>query len=68
MKMYTPNPIEPGSSLSHFDESAAPNLLMEPVADDDVFSQTDLTGPAFADLGWSVTLAAPGTIFTNGFE
>ena len=68
MKMYTPNPIEPGSSLSHFDESAAPNLLMEPVADDDVFSQTDLTGPAFADLGWVVAIAAPGTIFANGFE
>lgn len=68
MKMYAPNPLEPGSSVSHWDETAVPNLLMEPQADDDVFNQTDLTGPAFADLGWSVNLVAPGTIFANGFE
>src|SRR5262249_45450951 len=30
VKMYTPNPFEGGSSVSHFDRTATPNLLMEP--------------------------------------
>ncbi len=54
--LYTIDPVAPGSSVSHFDESAEPNLLMEPFNDDDItFSvqpPEDLTLPLFRDLGW----------------
>ncbi|MGQ0801894.1 MAG: Ig-like domain-containing protein [Pseudomarimonas sp.] len=53
MRMYAPNPFEGGSSISHFHEDAAPNLLMEPIADANVFTQTDLTDCLFADIGWT---------------
>lgn len=71
MKMYAPNPLEPGSSVAHWDETAFPNLLMEPFADADVFNTTDLTGAAFADIGWSVNGGGGGSndpIFLHGFE
>jgi hypothetical protein len=56
VRMYAPLSFEPGSSLSHFDEPAVPNLLMEPIADADVFSQTDFTVPLFRDIGWPVAV------------
>jgi len=52
MRMFAPNPFQGGSSVSHFHEDAAPNVLMEPIADADVFTQTDLTDCLFADIGW----------------
>lgn len=67
VKMYAPNPFEGGSSLSHFDESALPNLLMEPEADGDVFNQLDLAVPLLADIGWSVNVVQPPP-FRSGFE
>ncbi len=30
VQLYAPNPVQPGSSKSHWDTSATPNLLMEP--------------------------------------
>lgn len=54
MRMYAPASFQGGSSVSHFHEDASPNLLMEPVADADVFRQTDLTDCLFADIGWAV--------------
>jgi hypothetical protein len=50
--MYAPNPYEDGSSVSHWDTSASPNLLMEPNISNDLFSNVDATLPAFRDLGW----------------
>ena len=51
--MYAPNPLEQGSSVSHWDLSASPDLLMEPSASPLVgFGQLDLTVPALQDLGW----------------
>ncbi|MEE8522788.1 MAG: Calx-beta domain-containing protein [Thermoanaerobaculia bacterium] len=51
--IYTPNPVEPGSSTSHWDRSAFPNLLMEPSASSSLpFNQVDLTVPFFRDIGW----------------
>jgi hypothetical protein len=51
--LYTPNPLEPGSSVSHWDLSAAPDLLMEPTASPAVpFGEVDLTLPHFRDIGW----------------
>jgi hypothetical protein len=56
--LFTPNPFQSGSSVSHFDTSAFPNLLMEPnIADDlthEVKPQFDLTLPLLWDLGWNV--------------
>ena len=54
--LYTPNPLVPGSSVSHWDVSAVPNLLMEPSINDDltlsVRPPQDLTLPLLKDLGW----------------
>jgi hypothetical protein len=50
--MYTPNPYQGGSSVSHFDVSCAPNLLMEPAISADLTSSVDLTQYAFEDIGW----------------
>ena len=54
--LYTPNPYVPGSSVSHFDTSAFPNLLMEPSINGDLTHNLDvpfdLTLPFMLDLGW----------------
>lgn len=54
--LYTPNPLIGGSSVSHWDVSASPNLLMEPNISDDLTLQVvppkDLTLPLLKDLGW----------------
>ncbi len=49
--MYAPNPDQPGSSVSHYDVSAFPNLLMEPAINPDL-TQLDLTVANFYDIGW----------------
>jgi hypothetical protein len=53
--LYAPNPVEPGSSISHFDISATPNLLMEPFINSDLEGATtlDLTPSEMTDIGWS---------------
>src|SRR6185295_11081564 len=50
--LYAPNPIEGGSSISHWDTSAEPSLLMEPFITDGLSSTVDLTRYAFEDIGW----------------
>ncbi len=54
--LYTPNPRIGGSSVSHWDVSAFPNLLMEPSINSDLTTQLvppkDLTVPLLKDLGW----------------
>ena len=59
--LYAPDPIQPGSSISHFDVSAFPNLLMEPMINPDLNEDVDLTLPSFEDIGWfdSGTTGAP---------
>jgi hypothetical protein len=55
--VYTPNPFQSGSSVSHFDTSARRNLLMEPAINRDlthsVVPNEDLTYPLMRDLGWN---------------
>jgi hypothetical protein len=55
-QMYTPNPYQPGSSVSHWDTIAFPNLLMEPAINtgltQSVEPPQDLTLPLLKDLGW----------------
>jgi hypothetical protein len=50
--LYAPNPVESGSSISHFDTSALPNLLMEPAISASLSSDVDLTRYHFEDIGW----------------
>ena len=54
--LYTPNPLIGGSSVSHWDVSAFPNLLMEPNISADLTTSLvppqDITLPLLKDLGW----------------
>ena len=54
--LYTPNPLVGGSSVSHWDVTASPNLLMEPSINADLGiildAPKDLTLPLLKDLGW----------------
>lgn len=60
--VYTPNPYQGGSSVSHWDTSAEPSLLMEPAITPGLSSDPDLTVQAFEDLGWfNGVLGVPAT-------
>jgi hypothetical protein len=54
--LFTPNPFQGGSSVSHWDTSAFKNLLMEPNINGDlthsVIPPNDLTKPMLKDIGW----------------
>jgi hypothetical protein len=54
--LYTPNPVQPGSTISHWDTSAFPNQLMEPAINSDLTHSVkppqDLTLPLMRDIGW----------------
>lgn len=52
VQLYNPDPIEPGSSISHWTTAAIPNLLMEPAINSDLEIDVDLTAQAFKDMGW----------------
>ncbi len=64
--MYTPNPYQSGSSVSHFDVSCSPNLLMEPSINPDLTSSVDLTQYAFEDIGWLPRTTTVPTDVTPG--
>jgi hypothetical protein len=53
LRMYAPNPVRQGSSVSHWDTTIRPDLLMEPFLEDQGLS-LDLTVPLFRDIGWFV--------------
>jgi len=54
--LYTPSVLAPGSSVSHWDVTATPNLLMEPNISPDLTTTLvppyDLTVPLLKDIGW----------------
>lgn len=54
--MWSPNPNQPGSSVSHYDVLAFPNLLMEPFDTPGlgiaVSAPNDLTLELLQDIGW----------------
>lgn len=54
VRLYAPNPVQSGSSISHWDTSTAPNLLMEPFINSDLAPSfdLDLTPYLFEDIGW----------------
>ncbi len=53
--LYTPNPVQSGSTISHWDTIAFPNQLMEPAINSDLTHQVsgvDLTLALMRDVGW----------------
>ena len=54
--LYTPNPVQQGSTISHWDTIAFPNQLMEPAINADLTHSVqppqDLTLPLLRDVGW----------------
>jgi hypothetical protein len=65
VKLYAPNPIEQGSSISHWDTTATPSLLMEPFITGGLTSDLDLTDEQMGDMGWTVT---GGPVCGNGVK
>lgn len=55
-QMYAPNPVQAGSSVSHWNTTATPNQLMEPSINNNlthsVVPPQDLTFSLLRDLGW----------------
>ena len=55
--MFAPNPIQSGSSVSHWDVGLFPNQLMEPGISGDLIHSVavpaDITGSQLRDVGWS---------------
>lgn len=52
VELYTPSVLEQGSSVSHWNASASPNLLMEPVINAGLPLSLDLTRQLMRDIGW----------------
>lgn len=55
VRLYTPNPVAAGSTISHWDSNAFPNLLLEPSYSSDLPHSLDLTVRQMADIGWFPT-------------
>jgi hypothetical protein len=52
-RLYAPASLQAGSSISHFDTAASPNLLMEPYITPNLGSDLDLTDEQLIDVGWT---------------
>ena len=59
VQLYAPPTVQPGSSVSHYDVGALPNLLMEPSINSTLTSDLDLTDELLADIGWPLTPPSP---------
>jgi hypothetical protein len=69
IRLNAPNPVVPGSSVSHWTPDTSPNLLMEPAITATIFDEVDLSRELFIDIGWSVVPPVDlGIIFKDGFE
>ena len=67
VRLYAPRVVEPGSSISHFDTTAAPNLLMEPFITDTLRGNAnlDLTPSLMVDVGWNLESLKIGSCDTG---
>ena len=61
VRLYAPATLSGGSSVSHWDTVATPNLLMEPFITSTLKGATslDLSPNQMADIGWSGSLSCP---------
>ena len=53
VRLYAPCTLEGGSSISHWDVGATPNLLMEPAINSDLLDTVDLSLYQMIDIGWT---------------
>ena len=53
-RVYAPNPVQGGSSISHFDTVLTPNELMEPAITPPPGPYAYLTSGALEDIGWKL--------------
>ncbi len=58
--LFAPSPLQGGSSLSHWDVQAYPNLLMEPALNTSLHDDVDLARELFEDIGWLPRVTAVG--------
>ena len=54
LRMYAPDPVELGSSVSHWTPEASPDLLMEPFINANLREDLDLSLTLMKDIGWVV--------------
>ncbi|TDR43921.1 PA domain-containing protein [Tahibacter aquaticus] len=66
VRMFAPNPVRTGSSVSHFHSEDFPNLLMGPSLNRSIFNKVDLTLPLFQDIDWRTN--PEDTLFIDDFE
>lgn len=66
VRMFAPNPVQSGSSVSHFHSDAYPNLLMEPALNRSIFNKVDLTLYLFRDIDWRTF--PEDHLFVDGFD
>jgi len=68
--MFSPNPFQSGSSVSHWDTSASPNQLMEPSINADLTHEVtppnDLTYSQMRDIGWTASVLPSTIVKTSG--
>lgn len=68
--LFTPNPFQSGSSVSHWDTSTFPNQLMEPAINTDlthnVTVPSDLTYSQMSDIGWIASVLPNAIARTAG--
>ena len=63
--LYAPNVLAGGSSLSHWDVEAYPNLLLEPALNQSLHDDVDLARQLMEDIGWLPRVTAvpePGAL------
>ena len=55
-RLFMPNPVQAGSSGSHYDSDALPNLLMEPAINSTLLGalNLDITPNLLRDTGWPI--------------
>jgi hypothetical protein len=66
VELYTPAVLEAGSSVSHFNSTASPNLLMEPQINTGLPLTLDLTRQLMRDIGWFRDANGDGVADTVG--
>jgi hypothetical protein len=59
--LYTPSVLELGDSIEHFDTTALPSALMEPIVMADVYDDPDMALGLLQDEGWVLTSPDPVT-------